>query len=74
MEKKMKYDFKLKLKFLNFFYLHKVMPPSNFSPKMNNRGDGDNEAGNSSGDAGKFSGHVAIVRVEYMNWHGVRNN
>ena len=39
MEKKMKYDFKLKLKFLNFFYLHKVMPPSNFSPKMNNRGD-----------------------------------
>ena len=23
----MKYDFELKLKFLNFFYLHGVMPP-----------------------------------------------
>ena len=26
----MKYDFELKLKFLNFFYLHGVMPPPTF--------------------------------------------
>ena len=40
MEKKMKNDLKLKLKFLKFFYLHGVMPPSNFSPKMDNWGGG----------------------------------
>jgi len=41
MEKKMKYDFELKLKFFKFFYLHRVMPPpSNFSPKMDNWGGG----------------------------------
>jgi len=33
----MKYDFELKLKFLNFFYLHGVMPPTNFSLKMDIR-------------------------------------
>jgi len=39
MEKKMKYDFELKLKFLKIFYLHEVIPPpSNFSLKMDIRG------------------------------------
>jgi hypothetical protein len=39
MEKKMRYDFELKLKFLNFFYLLEVIPLFyNFSPKMDYRG------------------------------------
>jgi len=34
MEKKMKNDFELKLKFLEFFYLHRVIPlPTTFSQK-----------------------------------------
>jgi hypothetical protein len=37
MEKKIKYNFELKLKILKFFNLHGVMPPpSNFFPKMDN--------------------------------------
>ena len=35
MEKKIKYNFELKLKFFNS---HEVMPPSKFSPKMDNWG------------------------------------
>ena len=39
MDKKIKYDFELKLKFLNFFFLAGVMPPPrNFLPKMDIRG------------------------------------
>jgi len=39
MEKKKKYNFELKLKFLKFLYRAGVMlPPSNFSPKMDNWG------------------------------------
>ena len=39
MGKKIKYNFKLKLKILKFFNLHRVIfPPSNFSPKMDDRG------------------------------------
>jgi len=34
MKKKLKYDFELKFK---FFYLQGVIPPSNFSPKMDIR-------------------------------------
>ena len=33
MEKKIKYDFELKLKFLKFFYLQAVMPPPTFPQK-----------------------------------------
>ena len=41
MGKKIKYNFKLKLKILKFFNLQGVMPPlTNFSPKMDNFGGG----------------------------------
>jgi len=45
MGKKIKYNFKLKLKILKFFNLHGVMPPSpsNFSPKMDNWGGHDSK-------------------------------
>ena len=33
MEKRMKYDFELKLKFLKFFYLHGIMLPSPTFPQ-----------------------------------------
>ena len=38
MGKKIEYIFELKLKYLKFFNLHGVMPPYNFSPKMDNWG------------------------------------
>jgi len=46
MGKKIEYIFELKLKYLKFFNLHGVMPPYNFSPKMDYWGGGGMTSGN----------------------------